>query len=108
MFAQSWRIENSVSTRRPPPVTAQVFARPVGLLLGLDPSYNPFSAHPAYCAIADLPLVERVAEMRKSEVRAAIIADKPEPRGMFVYAFARRFEIRGTMTVPGELQAGKR
>jgi N-acyl-D-amino-acid deacylase len=75
-----------------PPVTAQVFARPVGMLLGLDASYNPFSAHPAYCAIADLPLVERVAKLRKPEVRAAIIADKPEPRGMFVYALARRFE----------------
>ena len=75
-----------------PRVTAQVFARPVGVLLGLDASYNPFSAHPAYCAIADLPLDERVAEMRKPEVRAAIIADTPEPRGMFVYAVARRFE----------------
>jgi len=75
-----------------PRVTAQVFARPIGVLLGLDASYNPFSAHPAYCAIADLPLEERVAEMRKPEVRAAIIADKPEPRGMFVYAVARRFE----------------
>ncbi|WP_439817239.1 N-acyl-D-amino-acid deacylase family protein [Zavarzinia sp. CC-PAN008] len=75
-----------------PRVTAQVFARPVGVLLGLDASYNPFSAHPAYCAIADLPLAERVAEMRKPEVRAAIIADTAEPRGMFVYAIARRFE----------------
>jgi len=62
------------------------------MLLGLDASYNPFSAHLTYCAIADLPLAERVAEMRKPEVRAAIIADKPEPRGLFVYEYARRFE----------------
>jgi N-acyl-D-amino-acid deacylase len=75
-----------------PRVTAQVFARPMGVLLGLDASYNSFSAHPAYVAIADLPLEERVAEMRKPEVRTAIIAGKAEPRGMFVYAVARRFE----------------
>jgi N-acyl-D-amino-acid deacylase len=75
-----------------PPVTAQVFARPVGMLLGLDASYNPFSAHLAYGRIADLPLAERVAEMRRPEVRAAILADTPEPKSMFVYSLARRFE----------------
>jgi N-acyl-D-aspartate/D-glutamate deacylase len=75
-----------------PRVTAQVFARPVGVLLGLDASYHPFSAHPAYLKIADLPLAERVAEMRKPEVRAAILADTPEPRGMVFFSVARAFE----------------
>jgi N-acyl-D-amino-acid deacylase len=75
------------------PVTGQVFPRPVGVLLGLDASYHPFSAHPAYLRIADLPLAARVAEMHKPEVRAAILADKPEPRGMLFYALARAFQI---------------
>ena len=47
------------------PITGQVFPRPVGVLLGLDASYHPFSAHPAYLRIADLPLAPRVAEMRR-------------------------------------------
>jgi N-acyl-D-aspartate/D-glutamate deacylase len=73
-------------------VTAQVFARPVGVLLGLDASYHPFAAHPEYVKIAHLPLDQRVAEMRKPEVRAAILADEPEPRGMVFYYVARLFE----------------
>jgi N-acyl-D-aspartate/D-glutamate deacylase len=74
------------------PVTGQVLPRPLGFLLGLDLSYNPFSTHPAYCAIAGLPLAERVAEMRKPEVRAAILADEPEQRDTFQFEHARRFE----------------
>jgi N-acyl-D-aspartate/D-glutamate deacylase len=51
--------------------------RPVGLLLGLESSLNPFSGTRTYRSIADLPLAERVAAMRKTEVRAAILADDP-------------------------------
>jgi N-acyl-D-amino-acid deacylase len=75
------------------PITGQVFPRPVGVLLGLDASYHPFSAHPSYLRIADLPLAARVAEMRRPEVRAAILADTPEPRGMLFYRLARAFSI---------------
>ena len=60
--------------------------------MGLDASYHPFAAHPAYVRIAHLPLAERVARMRKPEVRAAILADKPEPRGMVFFAAARAYE----------------
>jgi N-acyl-D-amino-acid deacylase len=72
-------------------VTAQVFPRPVGVLLGLDASYHPFAAHPAYLRIAHLPLAERVARMREPEVRAAILADTPEPRSLLFYYTARLF-----------------
>jgi len=75
-----------------PRTTAQVFPRPVGVLLGLNASYHPFSAYPSYVKIADLPLAERVAEMRKPEVRAEILADKPDERGMIFFAVARAFD----------------
>jgi N-acyl-D-aspartate/D-glutamate deacylase len=71
------------------PVTAQVYPRPVGVLLGLDASYHPFAAHPAYLRIAHLPLAQRVAEMRKPDVRAAILADTPQPRGTVFFRLAR-------------------
>jgi N-acyl-D-aspartate/D-glutamate deacylase len=58
-------------------ITAQVFPRPVGLMVGLDLSINPFVLYPSYREIAGLPLAERVAEMRKPEVRQRILADKP-------------------------------
>jgi N-acyl-D-aspartate/D-glutamate deacylase len=56
-------------------ITAQIAARPVGLLLGLELSRNPFQTHPSYKAIAKLPLAERVARLRQPEVRAAILSE---------------------------------
>jgi N-acyl-D-aspartate/D-glutamate deacylase len=38
---------------------------------------NPFTLCPTYREIADLPLAERVAQMRKPDVRAKILADRP-------------------------------
>jgi len=56
-------------------ITAQIPARPVGLLLGLELSRNPFQTHPSYRAIAHLPLPERVARLRQADVRAAILSE---------------------------------
>ncbi len=60
-----------------PQFTAQLLPRPIGLIIGLQLSANPFVLYPSYREIAHLPLAERVAEMRKPEVRARILADKP-------------------------------
>ncbi len=60
--------------------TAQLLPRPIGLIIGLQLSANPFVLYPSYREIAHLPLAERVAEMRKPEVRARILADKPGQR----------------------------
>jgi N-acyl-D-aspartate/D-glutamate deacylase len=60
-------------------IVAQVFPRPIGILFGLDLSLNPFSHHPSYNAIAQLPLAERVKEMRKPDVRARILSEQPDP-----------------------------
>ena len=66
------------------PLTAMVAGRPVGILLGLEATLNPFSTNPAYKAIADLPLAARVAEMRKPEVRARILSTEDDrPRTAF-------------------------
>lgn len=58
-------------------ITAQLLPRPIGLIIGLQLTANPFVLYPSYREIAHLPLAERVAEMRKPEVRARILADKP-------------------------------
>jgi N-acyl-D-aspartate/D-glutamate deacylase len=62
-------------------ITAQMFPRPIGLVIGLELSGNPFVLYPSYLEIADLPLAQRVAEMRRPEVRARILADKPTAEG---------------------------
>ncbi|MGU3651983.1 N-acyl-D-amino-acid deacylase family protein [Mycolicibacterium sp. A43C] len=64
-----------------PLVTGQIFPRPIGLVLGLELSGNPFVMYPSYREIADLPLAERVALMRRPEVRARILTDTPASDG---------------------------
>ncbi len=76
-----------------PPVTGQVLPRPVGMLLGLSVSFNPFLAKPAYARIAHLPLAERVALMRTPEVREAILADTAADLPLPGYSFSRWFEM---------------
>src|SRR5882757_2104692 len=63
------------ATARGLSITAQIAARPVGLLLGLELSRNSFQTHPSYRAIANLPFVERLARLRQPEVRAAILSE---------------------------------
>jgi N-acyl-D-amino-acid deacylase len=66
--------------------TAQLLPRPIGLVIGLQLTGNPFVLYPSYREIAQLPLEERVAEMRKPEVRARILADKPGEGHPILYA----------------------
>jgi N-acyl-D-amino-acid deacylase len=59
------------------PVVPQVACRPTGMLFGLQSSLHPFITHPTYRAMADLPLDERVARLRRPETRAALLAEEP-------------------------------
>jgi N-acyl-D-aspartate/D-glutamate deacylase len=59
-------------------IKAQVATRPVGVLFGFELTANPFSSHPSYRAIKDLPLAERVARLRDPEFRARLLAEEPE------------------------------
>jgi N-acyl-D-aspartate/D-glutamate deacylase len=59
-------------------IRAQVATRPVGVLFGLELTMNPFSSHPSYRAIKDLPLAERVARLRDPAFRAQLLAEEPE------------------------------
>ena len=75
---QRWRQtlnEINAAAARGLSITAQIAARPVGLLLGLELSRNPFQTHPSYKAVADLPLAERLKRLRQPEVRAAILRE---------------------------------
>ncbi|PPQ19763.1 amidohydrolase [Bradyrhizobium sp. AC87j1] len=67
--------EINAAARRGLSITAQIAARPVGLLLGLELSRNPFQTHPSYKAIAHLPLKERLARLHQADVRKAILSE---------------------------------
>ena len=51
------------------PIRPVVTPRPIGLLLGLNGSQNPFSGTDTYKSLSDLPLEERVVEMKKKEIK---------------------------------------
>ncbi len=55
----------------------QVLSRPNVGLMGLSVSSHAFCFSPSYQAIDHLPLAERLAEMRKPEVRKAILDEFP-------------------------------
>ena len=60
----------------PRPIARAVVApRPVGVLLGLQGSRNPFTTCPSYREIAALPLTERVARLRTPELRARLLSE---------------------------------
>jgi N-acyl-D-aspartate/D-glutamate deacylase len=61
-------------------VTAQVAARPVGLLLGLQATINPLDASATARALKHLPLAERVAALTAPDVRASVLAELGEGR----------------------------
>ncbi len=59
------------------PMAAQVAARAVGVLLGLELTVNPFSQYPTYREIAGKPHAEKVNALQDPDFRARLLADAP-------------------------------
>ncbi|MDE2467029.1 MAG: amidohydrolase family protein, partial [Alphaproteobacteria bacterium] len=57
------------------PIKAQVAPRPIGLLLGLQGTINPFSANPSYRAIHDKPLAEKLRILRDPEFKQRVLRE---------------------------------
>lgn len=72
-------------------VKAQVFNRPVGIILGLESGHHPFSGHPLFRErLAKLPLDRRVAAMREPDVRTALLThDGSAPNPLAAVATSR-------------------
>ncbi|HEV2365526.1 MAG TPA: amidohydrolase family protein [Caulobacteraceae bacterium] len=60
------------------PMKAQVAPRPVGVLLGLELTVNPFTHYGPYKEIARLPLAERVERLRDPAFRERLFAGAPQ------------------------------
>ena len=67
-------------------IRAQVSARAVGVLFGLELTLNPFSFHPTYRDMAHLPLDERVRRLGDPQTRARLLAETADPKGPFAGA----------------------
>jgi|HubBroStandDraft_6_1064221.scaffolds.fasta_scaffold47737_2 N-acyl-D-aspartate/D-glutamate deacylase len=79
------------------PIRAQVAPRPIGLLLGLQGTLNPFVAHESFAAIKDKSLSEKVAAMRDPAFRARLLAEtdarQSHPLARRVMAFEQIFPL---------------
>ncbi len=56
-------------------IRAQVAARGIGVLIGLEATFHPFIGFPSYKAISHLPIEERVKAMRDPAFRARMLAE---------------------------------
>jgi len=73
-------------------IVPQVSCRPTGMLFGLQSSLHPFITHPAYRAVAGLPLAERVARLRQPELRAQLLSEQPGTENAIARALMSRWE----------------
>lgn len=101
-------IANAAGARLRP----QVSSRPIGFVTGLS-AYHAFMRRPTYLKLAHLPLAQRVAEMAKPEIRAAIMAEndiRPEAPGSMenVYGlFRRSAAVLYPLNAPMDLEADR-
>ena len=58
----------------------QVASRPIGLVTNIR-TYHMFQSRETYLKIVDLPFAQKLAELQKPEMRAAILSDRDVPSG---------------------------
>ncbi|HUD50290.1 N-acyl-D-amino-acid deacylase family protein [Parvibaculum sp.] len=73
-------------------VTAQIACRPTGMVLGWQSTIHPFVSRGTYAQIAHLPFAQRLVELKKPEVRAQILADKPKDMGVLGMIMTQGFD----------------
>lgn len=78
--------------------TMQILPRPLGVLLGLELTLHPFYSTPTYLAMADLPLADRVRELRRPEVKEHVLGESNDPApdmemGLRVRNFDQLYEM---------------
>ena len=76
-----------------PPIRAQVYPRPIGVVLGFDLTVNPFSLCPGYQPLAKLPFAERIAALRDPQVRARLLMEDPGQALIPLARLGRRFDF---------------
>src|SRR5579864_5413053 len=76
-----------------PPIRAQVYPRPIGVVLGFDLSINPFSLCPSYQPLAKLPFAQRLAALRDPAVRARLLMEDPGEALIPLSRLGRRYDF---------------
>ena len=83
-------------------IRGQVLSRPVGMMMGIPSSMNPFYRRPSYMALDDLPWETRLERLRDPETKAAILREDNINPHIFVRIFNDRFDKMYPMEDPIE------
>src|SRR5580704_12983116 len=83
-----------------PPIRAQVYPRPIGVVLGFDLSINPFSLCPSWQPLARLPFAERIAALRDPTLRARLLMEDPEAAIIPLARLGRRYDFMWPLSDP--------
>jgi N-acyl-D-aspartate/D-glutamate deacylase len=89
-----------------PPIRAQVYPRPIGVVLGFDLTVNPFSLCPSWPALAALPFAERINALRNPEVRARLMSEDPGQAIIPLARLGRRFDFMWPLGDPPNYEQG--
>jgi N-acyl-D-amino-acid deacylase len=76
-----------------PPIRAQVYPRPIGVVLGFDLSINPFSLCPSYQSLAKLPFAQRITALHDPTMRARLLMEEPGDALIPLARMGRRFDF---------------
>ena len=71
----------------------QVAGRPFGMLLGHQTDIHPFGHCPSYAGLLSRPFAERIAELRKPDVRERVLAEAKAEPAMFLTQLRRVFPM---------------
>ncbi|HTR87977.1 MAG TPA: amidohydrolase family protein [Reyranella sp.] len=78
-------------------IRAQIFPRPVGMMIGYELSVNPFCLCPSYQPLLALPFPERIKALRDPSLRARLLSEKPldpvAPLALLGRNFERMFPL---------------
>ncbi len=79
-------------------LSAQIYPRPIGMVVGLGLSWNPFSFCASFAPLVPLPPAERAERMRDPALRAAVTSEEPDigkfPLARQTRIFERMFPLR--------------
>jgi N-acyl-D-aspartate/D-glutamate deacylase len=73
-------------------VLGQIFPRPVGMMLAFNLSVNPFCLCPTYCELEHLPWREKIAQLRRPEIRERLLLEPPGDSKQALARMGRNFE----------------
>jgi len=73
-------------------IRGQVLSRPVGMMMGMPSSMNPFYRRPSYLALDGLPQNERLAALKDPAAKAKILQEDNENPHIFVRIFNHKYD----------------